>query len=134
MRKFDFRLDPHAGTTHLQLVRQVRHAITAGQLVPGEQLPTVREVVERLVVSPNTVLKAYHDLEIEGLLVSRQGVGTFVQPDLAVRPPSEHGHLRHGLARWLAEARAAGLSEDEIDALISVTRQDAAVTPGENIA
>jgi len=134
MRKFDFRLDPQSGTAHLQLCQQVRHAITAGQLVPGEQLPTVREVVERLVISPNTVLKAYHDLEVEGILISRQGVGTFVRPDLAVRPAAEHDELRRRLGRWLAEARRVGLSEDEIDALISVTRREAVAKSDAEIA
>jgi GntR family transcriptional regulator len=91
-------------------------------------------VVERLVISPNTVLKTYHDLEVEGLLVSRQGVGTFVRRDLALRPASEHDNLRRRLARWLAQAHAAGLSDDEIDALISVTRQDAPAKPQAEIA
>ena len=74
-----FRLDPRSGvSTYLQIVHQVRHALRLGMLQPGDQLPTVKEVVGSLAINPNTVLKAYRDLESEGYVHSRPGAGTFV--------------------------------------------------------
>jgi GntR family transcriptional regulator len=114
----EFRLDGRTGvTTYLQLVHQVRHALRLGHLRPGDQLPTVREVVAKLAINPNTVLKAYRDLEREGLVTSRPGAGTFVREDVRIGPRAGQAALRSGLARWMQRAREAGLDESDIRAL-----------------
>jgi GntR family transcriptional regulator len=124
---FDFRLDTRSGAPmYVQLVQQVRQAIAVGLLSEGDQLPTVKEVVESVLVSPNTVLKAYRELEHDGLIWTRHGVGTFVAavPTAAAASMRQHETLRRRLVRWLGDARAAGLGEDAIDGLIRVARQD----------
>ena len=74
----EFRLDLASGVpTYLQLVHQVEHALRLGYLAPGDQLPKVRDVVAELAINPNTVLKAYKELETKGLAVGRPGQGTF---------------------------------------------------------
>jgi GntR family transcriptional regulator len=128
---FDFQLNTRSGVpAYLQLVQQVRRAITLGRLRPNDRLPTIREVVAALVISPNTVLKAYTHLELEGLVISRAGVGTYVQPNLTVRPLQNHSSLRRRLFRWLRDARAAGLDEDAIDALMAAARLEAGDSEG----
>src|SRR4029453_8069753 len=104
----EFSLDSASGVSpYLQLVRQVRHALRLGVLREGDQLPTVKEVVAQLAINPNTVLKAYRELEHEGLVAARPGVGTFVTATLAHASLAAHGLLRQGLRRWLARARRA---------------------------
>jgi DNA-binding transcriptional regulator YhcF (GntR family) len=118
----EFHLDPRSGVaTYLQIVQQVKEALRLGTLDVGDQLPTVREVVADLAINPNTVAKAYRDLEREGLVVARQGRGTFVASTLAPASLLHHDHLRAQLERWLAEADGAGLDEESIRALISAT-------------
>ena len=122
----EFYLDTHSGVApYLQLVQQVRRACKLGLLSEGDQLPTVQEVVGRIAINPNTVFKAYRELEHEGLVAGRTGVGTFVtrtdgEPSLAA-----HGPLRSALASWLAEARRAGLDDESIEALFQATFRDA---------
>lgn len=114
----EFRLDTRSGVSpYLQLVQQVRQALRLGLLEPGDQLPTVKEVCGRIAINPNTVLKAYRELEHEGLVVARQGVGTFVTRTLAGESLAAHIPLRKELGRWLAKARLAGLDDDSIEAL-----------------
>src|SRR4029450_11034443 len=114
-RMIEFSLDADSGVSpYLQLVRQVRHALRLGLLREGGQLPTVKEVVARLAINPNTVLKAYRELEHEGLAAARPGVGTFVPATLADASLAAHGLLRQELRRWLARARRAGLDEKSI--------------------
>ncbi|HEY5018743.1 MAG TPA: GntR family transcriptional regulator, partial [Streptosporangiaceae bacterium] len=91
-----------------QLVQQVRRDVMLGRLRPGDQLPSVKDVVDALSVNPNTVVKAFGELEHQGVLVRRQGVGTFVAAapplaSLAVAPK-----LQSALARWVDRARADG--------------------------
>jgi GntR family transcriptional regulator len=118
----EFHLDAGADVPpYLQLVRQVRQALRLDVLREGDQLPTVREVVEQTAINPNTVLKAYRHLEHEGLVGVRQGVGTFVTHTLAGESLSAHGPLREQLRRWLARARLAGLDDESIEALFQVT-------------
>ena len=75
----EFRLDQRSGVApYLQLAQQVRHSLRLGYLRPGDQLPRVKDVVGSLAINPNTVLKAYRELEREGLVEGRPGVGTFV--------------------------------------------------------
>src|SRR3954451_5185079 len=108
----EFYLDGRSGVSpYLQLVQQVRQALRLGQLREGDQLPTVKDVVALLAINPNTVLKAYRDLEREGLVRARPGVGTFVTRTLTGTAFAAHGPLRQDLRRWLAKARRAGLDE-----------------------
>ena len=115
----EFRLDRGSGVaTYLQLVHQVRHALRLGLLVPGDRLPTAKEVVERLAINPNTVLKAYRELEREGLVSARPGQGTFVERSLGGASLAEHTRLRVDLLRWVRRASAAGLDQEDVEALI----------------
>jgi GntR family transcriptional regulator len=121
----EFHLDPRSGVaTYLQIVQQVRDALRLGIIDVGDQLPTVREVVADLAVNPNTVAKAYRDLEREGLVVARQGRGTFVSSTLAPASLHHHDALRAAFERWLAAAEVAGLDEESIRALISSTLRE----------
>src|SRR5919197_3106901 len=118
----EFHLDAGSGLSpYQQLVRQVRHALRLGLLREGDQLPTVKEVVAQLAINPNTVLKAYRELEHESLVAARPGVGTFVTATLADASLAAHGLLRQELRRWLAKARQAGLDEESIEALFMTT-------------
>jgi GntR family transcriptional regulator len=118
----EFRLDTRSGVApYLQLVQQVRQALRLGLLRQGDQLPTVKDVVAMVTINPNTVLKAYRELEREALVSARPGVGTFVTSSLAPVSPAAHGPLRQDLRRWLAKARRAGLDEDSIEALFQST-------------
>jgi GntR family transcriptional regulator len=131
----EFHLDGHSGVPpYLQLVQQVKQAMRLGMLGVGDQLPTVREVVERLVINPNTVLKAYRELEHEGLVASRPGQGTFVLRTLAATSLASHVALRRGLARWLQSAREAGLDDESILALFNATFRDAQRAESEGTA
>jgi GntR family transcriptional regulator len=105
----------------MQLVQQVRQALRMGMLTPGDQLPKVREVAEALVINPNTVLKAYRELELEGLVEGRRGQGTFILRSLAGPAVANLAVLRTELVAWLGRARTAGLDRDEIDALVQTT-------------
>ena len=123
----EFHLDGRSGLSpYQQLVRQVRQALRLGLLCEGDQLPTVKEVVARLAINPNTVLKAYRELEHEGLVAARPGVGTFVTATLADTSLAAHGPLRQELQRWLAKARRAGLDDESIEALFMTTFRTAA--------
>src|SRR5690348_4790689 len=132
-----FRVDGRSGVPpYLQLVQQVRQALRMGVLDVGDQLPSVREVVTAVAVNPNTVLKAYRDLEREGLVEARAGQGTFVRARPPGPPPGTHSRLGRSLARWVREARAAGLDEESMESLLRVTLRaaDAAGTGSEEIA
>lgn len=116
----EFRLDGGSGVpTYLQLVHQVEHALRLGMLVPGDQLPKVKDVVAALAINPNTVLKAYRELEHKGLAAGRPGLGTFIDATLDVVPLREQQALRRGLMRWLNSAADAGLDEEAIKALFT---------------
>jgi GntR family transcriptional regulator len=116
----EFHLDSRSGVpAYLQLVQQVRQAIRLGILRPGDQLPTVKEVVASLTINPNTVLHAYRQLDLEGLTEGRRGVGTFVAATRPAVPASELTGLRSALERWVTRARAAGLDDDTLAALFA---------------
>jgi GntR family transcriptional regulator len=118
----EFHLDGRSGVSpYLQLVQQVRRALRLGLLQQGDQLPTVKDVVGELAINPNTVLKAYRELEHQGLVAARQGVGTFVTQTLTDNTLAAHGPLRQSLEQWLAKARRAGLDEESIEALFLAT-------------
>lgn len=121
----EFRLDPGSGVpTYLQIVHQVEHALRLGYLVPGDRLPKVKEVVASLAINPNTVLKAYRELEHKGLAAGRPGQGTFIEGTLDVVPLRDQQALRRGLTRWLTQATEAGLDEEGIAALIASALHD----------
>jgi GntR family transcriptional regulator len=123
----EFHLDGASGLPpYLQIVRQVRHALRLGLLREGDQLPTVKDVVARLAINPNTVLKAYRELEHDGLVAARPGVGTFVTSTLTDTTLAAHGPLRRDLERWLAKARRVGLDDESIEALFMTTFRTAA--------
>ena len=114
----EFYLDRTSGVaTYLQLVHQVKQALRLGLLRPGDQLPTAKEVVAQLGINPNTVLKAYRDLEREGLVAPRPGQGTFVQQSLASPSLAGTDRLQRALAGWVHQARAAGLTGEDMAAL-----------------
>jgi GntR family transcriptional regulator len=121
-----FRLDLRSGVpTYLQLVQQVESAIRLGYLRRGDQLPRIKDVVASLSINPNTVLKAYRDLEQKGLIGARPGLGTFVEaaPETVGLP--ELTTLRRSLVTgWLRDAAAAGLDEDGIVALFTGALRD----------
>ncbi|HEV2241985.1 MAG TPA: GntR family transcriptional regulator [Streptosporangiaceae bacterium] len=121
----EFRLDAGSGVpTYLQVVHQVEHALRLGYLKPGDQLPRVRDVVRSLAINPNTVLKAYKELETKGLAVGRPGQGTFVRATLSRVALPEVATLRRSLLAWLGTADAAGLDEDGIVALFTSALRD----------
>ena len=122
-----FRVDARsAAPPYLQIVQQVRQALRMGLLDVGDQLPSVREVVAATAINPNTVLKAYRDLEREGLVAAAAGRGTFVTRRPDGPPPGTHARLGRSLARWVREARAAGLDDESIESLLRVTLRAAA--------
>ena len=121
----EFRLDAASGVpTYLQLVQQVEHALRLGYLKPGDQLPKVRDLVAELAINPNTVLKAYKELEVKGLAAGRPGQGTFVQATLSQVALPELTALRRSLSGWLTAADGAGLDEDGMVALFTSALRD----------
>lgn len=123
--RIEFRLDAASGVpTYLQLVHQVEHALRLGYLKPGDQLPKVRDVVASLAINPNTVLKAYKELEVKGLAAGRPGQGTFIEATLSQVALPELTGLRRTLLSWLASAGDAGLDEDGIVALFTSALRD----------
>jgi GntR family transcriptional regulator len=121
----EFHLEPASGVpTYAQLVQQVHHALQLGLLEPGDRLPTAQQVVAQLAINPNTVLKAYRDLEREGLVRARPGLGTFVVGRLPRTDPVAQARFRRSMSTWLRSARDAGLSLDEIEAIYRTAVRD----------
>ncbi|WEV28368.1 GntR family transcriptional regulator [Streptomyces sp. 71268] len=120
MRVIEYRIDRRAGVaTYLQIVQQTKQALRLGLLQPGDRLPTAKEVVAATAINPNTVLKAYRELEREGLVEPRPGLGTFVRRSLA-RPEAAAGSpLRAELVAWMDRAREAGLDREDVAALFA---------------
>jgi GntR family transcriptional regulator len=122
---FQFRLDASTGVPpYLQLVQQVRQSLLLGYLREGDRLPTVKDVASDLTINPNTVVKAYRQLEHEGLAGGRPGQGTFITGSLSPPAPAGYRALRRSLEHWLGEAHTAGLDEEAVTALIAVVRHD----------
>ncbi|MER5533485.1 GntR family transcriptional regulator [Streptomyces mirabilis] len=114
----EYRIDRRSGVaTYVQIVQQTKQALRLGLLEPGDKLPTAREVVEATAINPNTVLKAYRELEREGLVEARRGLGTFVKRSLGTG--SADSPLRAELDDWAARARDAGLDQDDVAALFT---------------
>jgi GntR family transcriptional regulator len=121
----EFRIDPGSGMpTYLQLVQQVEQALRLGNLAPGDRLPTVKDVVASLAINPNTVMKAYRELELKGLTAGRPGQGTFIEATLSQVALPELTALRRTLTAWLSTADGSGLDEDGIVALFTSTLRD----------
>jgi GntR family transcriptional regulator len=114
----EFHLDKRSGVPpYQQVVQQVRHALRLGLLDVGDQLPTAKEAVTSLSINPNTVLKAYKELEHLGLVAPRPGIGIFVIKTLTDDSLAAYRPLRQDLRRWLSKARRAGLDQEVIEAL-----------------
>src|SRR5262249_52169357 len=110
------KLNPNSGEPlYLQLMQRIRHAAESGVLRDGDQLPSIRALAEELVVSPNTVVKAYSELEHEGLLELRQGAGAFLTLGRRARAVLDHiESARRRAAELISELREEGLRDDEI--------------------
>jgi GntR family transcriptional regulator len=122
---FRFRLDGSSGVPpYLQLVHQVRQSLLLGYLQEEDRLPTVKDVAADLAINPNTVVKAYRQLEHEGLAGGRPGQGTFITATSSPALPEEQQALRASLEEWLRAAEEAGLDDQAVTALIAVARQD----------
>ncbi|MFD4661251.1 GntR family transcriptional regulator [Kitasatospora sp. NPDC058444] len=116
----EYRIERRSGvSTYQQIVLQTKQALRLGLLQPGDKLPTAREVVELTAINPNTVLKAYRELEREGLVEPRPGLGTFVRRSLARPEAAADGPLRADLVGWVDRARGAGLEREDIAALMA---------------
>jgi GntR family transcriptional regulator len=122
-----FRVDGRSGVPpYLQIVQQVRQALRMGVLAVGDQLPSVREMVAATAINPNTVLKAYHDLERDGLVEARAGTARSSGPGRRAPPPGRHSRFGRGLAAWVREARTAALDDEAIESLLRVALQASA--------
>jgi GntR family transcriptional regulator len=120
-----FRLEPGSGVpTYLQLVHQVEQALRLGHLTEGDRLPTVKETVSSLATNPNTVLKAYRELEHRGLAEGKPGQGTFICGTLRRAGLAEQQALRSSLVGWLRSAGEAGLDADGMTALFTAAMRD----------
>src|ERR1700754_5189030 len=132
LEMIEFHLDGRSGVSpYQQIVRQVRPALRLGLLREGDQLPTVKEVVAELAINPNTVLKAYRELELAGLVQGRQGVGTFAVRRPDGPPDGAQATLGRSLARWVVKAREAGLGDADMESLLRATLR---TVTGERVA
>jgi GntR family transcriptional regulator len=114
--RFRFQLDLHSGVpAYRQIIDQVRGGMASGQLTPGDQLPTVRQLAVDLAINPNTVVRAYRELELGGLLDSQQGTGTFISAQKIKRADAERGRqLAQIVADSVSRAGAAGFTVDDL--------------------
>ncbi|MET8826484.1 GntR family transcriptional regulator [Streptomyces sp. NPDC004610] len=116
----EYRIDRGSGVpAYVQLVEQTERALRMGTLKVGDKLPTAKEVVAATAVNPNTVLRAYRDMEAAGLVELRRGLGTFVTRSLARPGAEDDSPLRTELADWTARARRAGLERADVLALVT---------------
>lgn len=128
----EFYLDPATGVpTYAQLVQQVHQALQLGLLEPGDRLPTAQQVVASLAINPNTVLKAYRELERAGLVRARPGLGTFVIGRLPSTDPAAQARFRRSMATWMRNAREAGLRGEEIEAIYRTAFRDCFGSPAD---
>ncbi|GHI93078.1 MULTISPECIES: GntR family transcriptional regulator [Streptomyces] len=116
----EFRIDRRSGVPAFQqIVQQTKQALRLGVLVPGDRLPTAKNVAEVSAVNPNTTLKAYRELEREGLVEPRPGQGTFVRRTLARPSAGTDSPLYGELAAWVSRAAEAGLEREDVAALVA---------------
>jgi GntR family transcriptional regulator len=122
----EFRFDRSSGVaTYLQIAQQVKQALRLGLLAVGDRLPTAKEVVAATAINPNTVLKAYRELEREGLVEPRQGAGTFVRRSLAHPDAGVDSPLGVELRGWARRARAVDLTREDVEAMTKAVLDDA---------
>jgi GntR family transcriptional regulator len=120
-----FYLDRGLGVpTYLQFVHQVDYALRLGFLRVGDQLPRIKDVTRSLAVNPDTVMKAYRELELRGIAAGRPGVGTFILRAPEVAGLKQLAALQKKLTTWLAEAAAAGVDELGVKALFTAALRD----------
>jgi GntR family transcriptional regulator len=114
--RFRFQLDLHSGVpVYRQVIDLVRGGIASGQLTPGDQLPTIRQLAVDLAINPNTVVRAYRELELGGLLETHQGTGTFISTQKFKRADAERERqLAQIVADSVSRAGAAGFTVDEL--------------------
>ncbi|MDT0467799.1 GntR family transcriptional regulator [Streptomyces sp. DSM 41699] len=130
MGNVEFRIDRRSGVAaYQQIVQQTKQALRLGVLVPGDRLPTAKEVAESSAVNPNTTLKAYRELEREGLVEPRPGLGTFVRRSLARPQAGPDSPLRGELDAWMLRALAAGLERDDVIALVTSVMEQRYASP-----
>jgi GntR family transcriptional regulator len=120
----DFHIERGGVPPYLQLVQQVKQALRLGWLEPGDKLPTVHEVAASAAVNSNTVLKAYRELEREGLAAGRPGQGTYIVKSLTQLTPGTYSTLHRRLSTWIGAARQAGLDDDGIGDLFAATMRE----------
>ena len=121
----EFQLDETSGVaTYLQLVQQVQQALRMGMLEPGDHLPTAQQVVAKLAINPNTVHKAYRELERAGLARARPGLGTFITRSPSGTDAATQAGFLASMTDWLRSARSAGLSPDDIEAIYRTAFRD----------
>ncbi len=120
----DFHIERGGAPPYLQLVQQVKQALRLGWLEPGDKLPTVHEVAASATVNSNTVLKAYRELEREGLATGRPGQGTYIVKSLTQLTPAAYSTLHRRLANWITAARQAGLDDDGIGDLFAAAMRE----------
>ncbi|MET9826769.1 GntR family transcriptional regulator [Streptomyces sp. NPDC006349] len=121
----EYRIDRRSGIpAYVQIVRQTEQALRMGVLRVGDKLPTAKEVVAATAINPNTVFRAYRDMEQAGLVRSRRGLGTFVTRSLARPGAEDDSPLRADLAAWVARALAAGLGGDDVLALVTAALEE----------
>jgi GntR family transcriptional regulator len=124
----DFRVDTNSGIApYAQLVQQVKQALRLGWLQPGDKLPTAHDLAAQVAINPNTVQKAYKQLEHEGLVAGRPGQGTFVRRSLSQSSPGSVSALGRRLSRWIIAARAAGLDDEGIMDLVRATMRQSSI-------
>ncbi|MFF7635469.1 GntR family transcriptional regulator [Kitasatospora sp. NPDC008050] len=128
----EYLIDRRSGVaTYLQIVQQTKRALRLGVLRAGDKLPTAREVVEATAINPNTVLKAYRELEREGLAEGRRGVGTFIRRSLPDPRGTADPALSADLTAWVRRARATGLDREDAAALVSLALEHGYAGPPE---
>jgi GntR family transcriptional regulator len=121
----EFRIDRRSGMpAYQQIVQQTKQALRLGVLMPGDRLPTAKEVAETCAVNPNTTLKAYRELEREGLAEPRPGLGTFIRRSLARPEAGSDSPLRAELEAWISRAREAGLEREDVTALVTSVMEE----------
>lgn len=125
VKGLEFRIDRRSGVAaYQQIVQQTKQALRLGVLGPGDQLPTAKAVAQTSAVNPNTTLKAYRELEREGLVEARAGLGTFVRQSLARPQAGADSPLRGELEDWMDRAREAGLEQDDVTALVTSVMEE----------
>ena len=126
-RPFQFRLDSYSGVpVYRQIIDQVTGGMATGTLSAGDQLPTVRQLAVDLAINPNTVIRAYRELEIRGVLETQQGTGTFISQKKVPRDDAERQRrLNQLVGEFMARAGSAGFTVEEVVEALAELHTDA---------